>query len=229
MPPRDLSNQRLRSLARTALVAIAAVAVMGACQPVDVQSSGSGTDTNTAPIAASAAQAASDLKQLKVTAHESMTGYKRDNFKTWDSQGGGCDTRDVVLKRDGKDVTATSSCKITHGTWVSPYNGKTYTSPTQIQIDHVVPLGNAWVSGAQDWSASKREDFANDLTRPQLLAVDGSDNESKGDDDPSAWRPPNHDFWCSYAKNWITVKAYWKLTITATEESALHEMLQTCA
>jgi len=83
--------------------------------------------------------------------------------------------------------------------------------------------------GAKNWTDDKRKAFANDLTRPQLLAVDAKDNESKGDQDPSQWKPPNHDFWCTYATDWVTVKAYWKLTVTTAEKAALLDMLATCS
>jgi hypothetical protein len=220
----------MKHLFRTAAAATVALIGLAACQPLTDQPAGAdGGTASGQPIAASAAQAASDLKALTVAANGSISGYVRDDFKTWDSQGGGCDTRDIVLKRQGKGVGASSSCKIYQGTWVSPYNNKTYTSPTQLQIDHVVPLGDAWMSGAKSWSPAKKEAFANDLTRPQLLAVDSSDNERKGDSDPSDWKPPNHDFWCQYAKNWITVKSYWHLTVSSAEEAALHDMLSTCA
>jgi hypothetical protein len=201
---------------------------MAACQPLDTTSTDA-TGSNNAPVAASAAQAAADLKDLKVATPLSMSGYSRDHFPTWDSQGDGCDTRDVVLKRDGKGVKTSSGCKIYQGTWVSPYNGQSYTDPGKLDIDHIVPLANAWASGAKSWTDDKRESFANDLTRPQLVAVDLSDNRSKGDQDPAQWKPPNHDDWCVYAKDWITVKTYWKLTVTSTEVGALHTMLQTCA
>ncbi len=219
-----------RPYLRRPLLALSAVVVLAcatACQPLDTTSDSGNTDGK--PLVASAAQAASELAKLDVSAGNSIAGYVRDDFKTWDSQGGGCDTRDVVLKRDGSGVKTESDCKIVAGTWVSPYNGKTYHSAQDLQIDHLVPLGNAWQSGAKDWDAAKREAFANDLKDPQLLAVDSSDNESKGDDDPSAWKPPSHDFWCTYAKDWISVKTAWHLTITSGEKSALNEMLHTCS
>jgi hypothetical protein len=62
-----------------------------------------------------------------------------------------------------------------------------------------------------------------------LLAVDSKDNEAKGDQDPSQWKPPNHDFWCTYATDWVTVKSYWKLTVTSAEKAALLDMLTTCS
>jgi hypothetical protein len=222
-------SPRVGTFARTTLVAAVAIVSMAACQPIDTTGTGAtGGTTGNAPVAASAAQAATELAHLTVAAHQSMAGYSRDHFKTWDSQGGGCDTRDAVLKRDGTGVKATSDCKIYAGTWVSPYNGKTYTKALDLDIDHLVPLGNAWASGAKSWTAAQREAFANDLTRPQLIAVDLSDNRAKGDQDPSTWKPPAHDEWCLYAKNWIVVKSYYKLTATSAEVSALHDMLSTC-
>jgi hypothetical protein len=181
------------------------------------------------PTGASASQATEELKDLHVSPGLSMAGYSREKFHIWASQGDGCDTRDVVLKRDGKDVKATSDCKITSGTWVSPYNGKTYIKPLALDVDHLVPLGNAWLSGAKNWTDDQRKAFANDLTRPQLIAVDLTDNRAKGDQDPSQWKPPSHDFWCTYAADWVAVKSYWKLTVTSAEKSALEDMLGTCA
>jgi hypothetical protein len=157
-----------------------------------------------------------------------MRGYSREKFPHWNSQGGGCDTRDVVLKRDGQNVRATAKCKITSGTWYSPYDDKTYTEPLQLDIDHMVPLAAAWRSGAADWSDDKRSAFANDLERPQLIAVSATTNRAKGDQDPSLWRPPNQRFWCRYAADWVTVKTYWQLTVTEPERTKLGEMLATC-
>jgi hypothetical protein len=221
-------SSRIGRITLSTAVAACVLAVVAACQSIaTTPPSAGGVDTGK-PLVASAAQASRDLKALDVAAARAITGYHRDYFHTWDSQGHGCDTRDIVLRRDGTNVTVTSDCKIVSGTWTSPYNAKTYDSPRDIQIDHVVPLGNAWMSGANAWPNSKREAFANDLKDNELLAVDGSDNERKGDDDPSRWRPPNQDFWCTYAKDWISVKLTWKLTITSAEKSALDQMLHTC-
>lgn len=218
--------QRLLGL-RTSLAAAIAILSLSACGSISIEGP-SDSDPGHQPTGASASQAQQDLKSLNVAPGLTMSGYSRAKFHIWASQGDGCDTRDVVLKRDGTDVKATSECKITSGTWVSPYNGKSYTKPLSLDIDHLVPLGNAWQSGAKNWTDDKRKSFANDLTRPQLLAVDLTDNRSKGDQDPSQWKPPSHDFWCTYAVDWITVKAYWKLTVTSAEKSALEDMLGTC-
>jgi hypothetical protein len=180
-----------------------------------------------APPAAATA-AAGQLDTLTVAPAKPMTGYSRDRFPLWRKVDKYCDTRDTVLMRDGSNVKASKTCKITSGTWLSPYDQKTVRDPQQIDIDHMVPLANAWRSGADGWTDEKRSDFANDLTRPQLAAVSATTNRSKGDQDPSTWKPPNTAFWCEYAERWIAVKAYWKLTLTDREKSALREMLGTC-
>jgi hypothetical protein len=191
----------------------------GVLAPVSPSSSGS----------ADPGQIRQQLDALTVADWQSMSGYSRARFPHWIEQGDGCDTRDVVLKRQGTGVVAAaSSCKITKGNWLSPYDGITYTDPQQLDIDHVVPLANAWRTGARDWTDDQRQQFANDLTRPQLLAVSLTQNRSKGDQDPSQWKPPSHDFWCQYAEDWVAVKYFWKLTVTAAEKAALTDMLGTC-
>jgi len=174
------------------------------------------------------AGARGELATLTVGAPQSMSGYSRARFPHWIDQGGGCNTRDLVLKRQGQGVVATAPCKITHGTWLSPYDNRTYTDPQKVDVDHVVPLANAWRSGANGWTETRRQDFANDLTHPQLLAVAVAQNRAKGDQDPSQWKPPNHDYWCRYAEDWIAVKHFWALTVTAAEKTALTDMLETC-
>lgn len=197
------------------------------CDPLDAPAQPAGAAQPTPP-AGDAGAAQAQLATLTVAAWHSMSGYSRDRFPHWISQGNGCDTRDVVLQRDGTGVTVGDHCKITTGAWLSPYDGKSYSDPEQLDIDHMVPLADAWRTGAADWTDAKRSDFANDLTRPQLLAVSLSANRSKGDQDPSQWKPPTHAYWCTYAQRWIAVKAYWQLTVTAAEKTALNEMLGTC-
>lgn len=218
---------RLRTSIRISATAAIAALTLSACGSITLDSP-SDTGPGHKPTGASAAKAEQELEGLKVATPLTMSGYSRSKFHIWASQGDGCDTRDVVLKRDGSNVKATEDCKITSGTWVSPYNGKTYTKPLQLDIDHVVPLGNAWASGAKNWTDDQRKALANDLTRPQLLAVDLSNNRSKGDQDPSEWKPPSHDYWCTYAEYWVTVKSYYKLTVTSAEKTALSDMLGTC-
>jgi hypothetical protein len=171
--------------------------------------------------------AAPSLNKLVVAKAGSMSGYSREKFPTWRKTGTNCDTRDSVLKRDGTNVK-TSGCNVVAGTWKSIYDDALLNSPTKVDIDHLVPLANAWRSGAAAWTTAKREDFANDLKDPQLVAVSASSNRSKGDQDPSTWKPKDKTEWCKYATNWVTVKTVWKLTVTTAEKSALSDMLETC-
>jgi hypothetical protein len=156
-----------------------------------------------------------------------MKGYSREKFPHWRSVGDNCDVRDLVLKRDGTKVRL-SGCNVVAGTWKSVYDGKVLDSPTKVDIDHMVPLANAWRSGASAWTTARRSDFANDLNDPQLVAVSATSNRSKGDQDPSTWKPPATSSWCSYAEDWIAVKTHWKLTVTTAEKSALADMLEKC-
>ncbi|RMZ79243.1 hypothetical protein DV737_g3519, partial [Chaetothyriales sp. CBS 132003] len=177
----------------------------------------------------SASSAKTQLSELTVQASGSMDGYSRAKFPHWITQSGECNTREVVLKRDGTDVVQDSStCAAISGTWVSPYDGATWTAASDVDIDHMVPLANAWVSGASSWTTQSRQDFANDLDHPQLWAVTDNVNESKGDDSPDQWKPPLSSFYCTYARSWVAVKHYYDLTITSAEKSALADMLDTC-
>jgi hypothetical protein len=200
-------------------VALAA-AVLGGCTPV--------IGGEPAAPAPAASEATAQLDALPVATARPMTGYSRDRFPHWRKVDENCDVRDAVLKRDGTAVQASRTCKITKGSWFSAYDAKTYTDPDLIDIDHMVPLANAWRSGADGWTNDQRAEFANDLTRPQLLAVSRSTNRAKGDQDPSQWKPANRDYWCEYARRWIVVKSFWKLTVTEREKSALREMLGKC-
>ncbi|MBX6724095.1 MAG: HNH endonuclease [Dactylosporangium sp.] len=176
---------------------------------------------------ASASTARAQLAELTVASPAAMRGYSRDRFPHWRDAGRNCDTRDVVLKRDGQDIRE-EGCNVVGGRWLSPYDNTWHDSPSTIDIDHIVPLANAWRSGANTWDDKRRGDFANDLDRPQLLAVSRTTNRAKGDQDPSQWKPPNRDYWCTYAQDWIAVKHHWELTVTSAEKQALADMLETC-
>ncbi|KAI0318655.1 hypothetical protein OF83DRAFT_1056533 [Amylostereum chailletii] len=177
------------------------------------------------PAPVSAATAKTYLGQLTVATESNSPAYARSEFKTWDTISGTCDTRETVLKRDGTSVVTDSACKATSGKWVSPYDDLSTTDASSLDIDHLVPLKEAWVSGARDWTAAQRESFANDLTRPQLIAVTNSLNRSKSDKDPAEWVPPLDSFKCEYARAWITVKHFYDLTLDSAEKSALSDLL----
>ncbi|SPO03140.1 uncharacterized protein DNG_05822 [Cephalotrichum gorgonifer] len=177
----------------------------------------------------SADTARSQLAGLTVKAAVDDGTYDRDLFPHWHTVSGSCNTRETVLKRDGTNVVTDSSCASTSGTWKSPYDGATWTAASDVDIDHMVPLKNAWISGASSWTTAKRELFANDLdSSPQLWAVTDNVNQAKSDKSPDAWKPPLTSFYCTYAKSWVRVKDQWNLSITSAEKSALTSMLNTC-
>ena len=190
-----------------------------------------------APSPPSADKALSMLEGLAVGPSGSMAGYSRDEFPHWASEAerygwkepdGSCDVRDLALIRDGKGVEIDGECSITAGSWLDPYTGRTMDDPSEVDIDHVVPLANAWRSGAGSagWSNADRETYAND---PEvLLSADAGANRAKGDKGPEAWKPPNHDYWCEYARWWIWIKSDWHLTVNPAEKSSLRKMLGTC-
>ncbi|KAJ4303576.1 hypothetical protein N0V90_002475 [Kalmusia sp. IMI 367209] len=168
------------------------------------------------------------LAGLTVAAQGSQDGYSRDLFPHWITISGACNTRETVLKRDGTNVVTDSACASTSGSWYSPYDGATWTAASDVDIDHVVPLSNAWKSGAASWTTAKRQSYANDLTNPQLMAVTDNVNQSKGDKGPEEWKPPLTSYYCTYAKMWVKVKSVYALTITSAEKTALTSMLNTC-
>jgi hypothetical protein len=190
-----------------------------------------------APSPPSAEKALSMLEGLSVAPPGSMAGYSRERFPHWASEAerygwqepdGSCDVRDAALIRDGDGVEIDGDCSITSGTWLDPYTGKTLKNSSEVDIDHVVPLANAWRSGASSaaWSTADREAYAND---PEvLLSADAGANRTKGDKGPEAWKPPNRAYWCEYARRWIWIKSDWHLTVNPAEKSSLRQMLGTC-
>ncbi|MER6709945.1 MULTISPECIES: HNH endonuclease family protein [unclassified Streptomyces] len=179
------------------------------------------------PTPVSGATARSYLATLTV-ATEDRTGYDRDLFPHWITQSGACNTREVVLKRDGTNVVQDSSCAATSGSWYSPYDGATWSAASDVDIDHLVPLAEAWDSGADSWTTSRRQSFANDLTRPQLIAVTDNVNQAKGDQDPATWMPSRTAYRCTYVRAWVQVKYYYDLSVDPAEKSALTNYLASC-
>ncbi|MFJ7154500.1 HNH endonuclease family protein [Streptomyces sp. NPDC101118] len=178
------------------------------------------------PMSASAAR--TWLAGVTPKAEGSSSGYSRDLFPHWSTVSGTCNTRETVLKRDGVNVVTDANCAATSGSWYSAYDGATWHAGSDLDIDHVVALSEAWRSGANSWTTSKRQQFANDLTRPQLIAVTDNVNQAKGDLDPADWMPPLSSYRCTYARMWVHVKQYWGLTIDSDEKTALTNALSGC-
>jgi hypothetical protein len=177
------------------------------------------------------------LAAIPVKGRAPMTGYSRDEFGSgWtDTDHNGCDTRNDILARDltGETVEAgTHNCVVLTGRLADPYSGRAIAfqrglrTSNAVQIDHVVALGDAWQTGAQQWSTAKRTAFAND--RLELLAVDGPLNEAKGDADAASWLPPNRSFRCPYVARQVAVKATYGLWMTQAEKAAIAGILATC-
>lgn len=181
------------------------------------------------------ADAQAKLAGLRVAADASMTGYSRTLFPHWrDASAWGwpvapnnsCNARNAALYYDGDSVGMSSTCTNLTGTWVDPYSARVFNSASDIDIDHIVPLAEAWRSGAKPWTKEKKTQFANDPL--VLVSAWDSLNSAKGDKDPAAWVPPNTAAHCNYAKRWVMVKAKYGLTLGQAEKTKLGSMLGTC-
>ncbi|NNU26213.1 GmrSD restriction endonuclease domain-containing protein [Isoptericola sediminis] len=172
------------------------------------------------------------LRQLPV-ASETNKGYDRSAFPHWidTADKDVCDTREEVLIQEAiraPRVTA-STCAISGGKWRSKYDRVTTTNKSTFDIDHVVPLKEAWASGAKRWTKSTRKQFANDLGyRATLIAVSASSNRSKGAREPHQWMPPNRAYHCTYVKQWIAIKWRWSLKVNQKEKTYLRRQLDAC-
>ncbi|MFC6599606.1 HNH endonuclease family protein [Kitasatospora paranensis] len=206
-----------RAAATLGATAIAATALL----------TGAGTAEAALPTPVSAATAKTYLASLTVAADSHTSTYDRSLFPPWITISGTCNTRETIIKRDGTNVVVDSACTATSGNWSSPYDGVTTTSASSFDIDHLVPLAEAWRSGAWAWTTAQRQAFANDVTRPQLLAVSASSNRSKGDQDPTTWLP-QASYQCTYVRAWVQVKYYYGLAVDSAEKSKLSSVLNGC-
>ncbi|MFH9016120.1 HNH endonuclease family protein [Streptomyces sp. NPDC017943] len=164
---------------------------------------------------------------------ESRDGYTRDSFRHWNAgqdPADGCHTRaEVLLHEAVEPPTVGAGCRLEGGSWFSYYDGVTVTSASGLDIDHMVPLAEAWDSGASAWSAQRREAYANDQGQEaSLVAVTARSNRSKADQDPAQWLPPAADVHCRYAGDWVATKLRWTLTTDDTELAALRELAGDC-
>lgn len=160
-------------------------------------------------------------KSLRV-AREVRRGYDRDKFEHWSYRGDGCDTRDRVLIQEARvKPVVTADCTLKGGRWFSYYDGRRTTDPSSFDVDHMVPLAEAWDSGARLWNAGTRKRFANDLVdRRSLVAVTASSNRAKSDSDPADW-VPRKAARCRYVREYVAVKKRWQLTVDRPEKRAL--------
>lgn len=185
--------------------------------------------------------ALADAKKLTVKGRAPKTGYKRELFgSAWTDNNtakwgkNGCDTRNDILKRDLTKVTFKDAkkCAVQTGVLADKYTGKTINfkrgtaTSSAVQIDHLIPLSDAWQKGAQSWDTAKRTKFANDPIN--LMASDGPTNGAKGDKDAATWLPPNKSFRCEYIAKQVTVKKTYGLWVTKAEQDAMVKILAGC-
>ena len=224
-------------VARVAAAALVVLAGLGGCA-ADPGSAGrrpgaagvaAPTTTSTTSVGA---EIAPGVRRL-VIAPAHPDGYDRALFSDWTDPDGDCqDTRaEILIASSALPVTFTSStsCTVATGSWTDPWSGAVVTSARSLDIDHTVPLANAWRSGAWSWTPEARAAYAVDAADPgHLLAIPLGENRSKGDDGPESWRPPDRGSWCRYVQIWTGVKAKWSLTATPEEWAAIEEMAATC-
>lgn len=166
-------------------------------------------------------------------ATESREGYNREAFKHWnvgDDPTDGCTTRNEVLIAEAVEAPAVGPrCRLTGGSWWSYYDQTTVASASGLDIDHMVPLAEAWDSGASAWTAQRREAYANDQgAEASLVAVTARSNRSKADQDPAQWMPPAADVHCRYAAEWTGTKLRWNLSVDDAERAALNDLAAAC-
>lgn len=164
-------------------------------------------------------------------ADESRAGYERTAFRHWvDADGDGCTTRaEVLIAEAVGPLTVTDKCRITGGRWFSSYDQVHVTTPRGLDIDHLVPLAEAWDSGADAWTPKRREAYANDLgDQRSLVAVTARTNRQKADQDPVTWMPPAAEARCTYIEDWVATKTRWSLKVDADEKAKLAKEAVTC-
>lgn len=229
---RGAMNRRTAALLATLLTLLLATGCVNALALPTSTAATPHPDTTPATGTAEAA-----LALLPVKGRAPLTGYSRTRFgQAWaDVDHNGCDTRNDILARDLTSTTrkpGTRDCVVLAGLLHDPYTGRDIpfvrgpSSSSTVQIDHVVALGDAWQTGAQQLDPTGRERFANDPL--ELLAVDGPINQAKGDGDAATWLPPNTAYRCAYVARQVAVKTRYALWVTSSEHEAMVRILRGC-
>jgi 5-methylcytosine-specific restriction endonuclease McrA len=168
---------------------------------------------------------------LEIKSEDTTVHYNRRLYKHWrDEDGNGQDARQEALIAESHiPVTFDSRGKAKEGLWVCAYTGTVVTDPSKLDVDHLIPLKEAHLSGGHSWTPAKRQEYANHLTdEDHLVAVTAGSNRSKSDRDPGEWMPPNRSYWCEYLKDWIGIKKQYGLSIDKAERDAIKEGLSLC-
>ena len=195
------------------------------------------TATLTSESAGPPADAASDsalaaVDELVVQGRGPKTGYDRDLFGTsWiDTDGDGCDTRNQLLRQQLTELTIGNDCRVLAGILVDPFTGRSirfeYGGTSEVDVDHIVSLSDAWQKGASRWTTEQRIVFANDPLN--LQPTDAAANRQKGDGDTATWLPPNTSYRCTYVVRQVAVKTKYEISITPAERDAMVRVLSEC-
>lgn len=180
-------------------------------------------------FASLSAQAQAAIPSLAI-APEINSAFNRETFGNWlDSDMDGCNTRNEVLLSEAINAPRISNkCVLSGGKWLSPYDGKYHDRATSLAVDHLVPLAEAWRSGASSWSSEQRQAFANDLDDPRVLnAITSSLNSVKKDKDLKSWLPEKGK--CEYIQAWVAIKARYSLTADEGEMAVIKKYLKSCS
>ena len=186
-----------------------------------------------APTDAEPTQSAADFQLEIAEPYFGEVRYDRSEWRHWTDEDKDCqDARQETLIAESAvpvEFRDERRCKVASGRWIGPYTGTVVENPSDLDIDHMVPLYIAHKSGAWRWTAERKREYANYLEYPgHLIAATASANRQKGAKGPEEWRPPDESYWCRYALDWTSIKAQWGLTATEPEAAALLEMGATC-
>lgn len=188
-----------------------------------------------APGSASAASAGETVAVAQIVADlrvepASTAAFDRALFfEDQDIDADGCTTREELLELEGTNVVA-EDCITVNGTWYSWMDDITIVDDqTQLALDSLVDLPEAWRSGAHGWTANQRTMFANDLSIPETLSLVTTEvDAAKADRDPSAWLPDLLSVRCRYVSEWVVVKYRWNLAVDQDEKDAIDSTLAGC-
>ena len=239
------SNSCTRAMTRNLVLLFAVALALTSCSPVaDVINAPTQTplptpalpsDTPIPPTSVpSTPEASAIILRIRVAeVSDDIPKYDRDQWRHWTDEDRDCqDARqETLIAESTVEVAYTTAdrCRVESGRWIGPYTGTEVTDPSDLDVDHLVPLANAHRAGGWSWSSEKKSAYANYLAYPgHLIATTARANRAKGAKGPEEWRPPKEDYWCQYALDWIEIKRAWDLTATEEEFNALREMSGTC-
>ncbi|MFF7309715.1 DUF1524 domain-containing protein [Streptomyces sp. NPDC008137] len=215
----------IRTLRRAALAAALVALPLLASSPAHAHAHSRAAEPRTLPMA--------NAVGILPLADEVREGYQRTSFRHWNAGQNptdGCNTRAEVLISEAVDPPEVlAGCRLSGGRWWSYYDARWVTEASGLDVDHMVPLAEAWDSGASQWTAQRREAYANDLDAlTSLIAVTAASNRSKADKDPAEWLPPAEGVTCRYISEWVGTKLRWGLSADAVEFEALTRLAQSC-